>query len=57
VPFALIPGLLLLALAWALGFYRRGGNRSHDAVATLVLAAIVILTIPASYSCGATGCF
>jgi len=57
VPFALIPGLLLLALAWGVGFFRRGGKRVQDVLAALVLAAIVILTIPASYSCGATGCF
>jgi membrane-bound metal-dependent hydrolase YbcI (DUF457 family) len=57
MPFVLVPGLLLAALAWGVGFYRRGGHRGHDAIASLVVAAIVVLTIPASYSCGLTGCF
>jgi hypothetical protein len=53
---ALVPALLLMGLAWAVGFYRRGGNRGADAIATLIMAALVFLTIPASYSCG-LGCF
>jgi hypothetical protein len=56
LPLIALPALLLLGLAWALGFYRRGGNRGADALATLILAALVFLTIPASYSCG-LGCF
>ena len=52
----LVPALLLAALAWRLGFYRRGGKRGEDAWVTLILAALVILTVPASYSCG-SGCF
>lgn len=56
VPYAVIPGLLLGVLGWSVGFYRFRGNRGQDAVATLVLAAIVILTMPSSYTCGA-GCF
>jgi hypothetical protein len=51
-----VPALILGLLAWGLGFYRRGGHRGSDALVTLVLAAVVILTIPASYSCG-SGCF
>jgi hypothetical protein len=56
IPLVAVPALLLAALAWGLGFYRRGGHRGADAAASLVLAAIVVLTIPASYSCG-SGCF
>ncbi len=56
VPLVAVPALLLGLLAWGLGFYRPGGRRGSDVIVTLVLAAIVILTVPASYSCGA-GCF
>jgi hypothetical protein len=56
VPLVLVPAALLGALAWGLGFYRPGGHRGVDILATVLLAAIVALTIPASYSCG-TGCF
>lgn len=54
VPQILVPALLLLGLAWALGFYRRLGW--PDVAVTLILLAIVGLTVPASYSCG-LGCF
>lgn len=54
VPQILVPALLLLGLAWWLGFYRKAGW--PDAVVTLILLAIVALTVPASYSCG-LGCF
>ena len=50
VPFAAVPALLLLALAWGLGFYRRLGWA--DLVVTLILLAIVALMVPASYACG-----
>ena len=56
IPFVLVPAGLLALLARRLGFYRHGGNRGADALATLMLAAMVFLTIPASYSCG-LGCF
>ena len=52
----LMPVALLLWLAWGVGFYRRGGDRRADALAALILAALVFLTIPASYSCS-LGCF
>jgi hypothetical protein len=51
-----IPAALLFWLAWGLGFYRRGGKRGPDAIATAMLAVLVFLTLPASYSCG-SGCF
>jgi hypothetical protein len=54
VPQILVPALLLLALAWGLGFYRRAAM--PELWVTLILLAIVGLTVPASYSCG-LGCF
>jgi hypothetical protein len=54
VPLVAVPALLLLALAWWLGFYRKLGLA--DLAVTLILIAIVWLTVPASYSCG-LGCF
>ena len=57
VPLALIPALLLALLAWSLGFYRKSSSRKADLAVSAILAAIVLLTIPASYSCGSTGCF
>jgi len=54
LPLILVPALLLLALAWWLGFYRRPGWA--EVAVTLILLAIVGLTVPASYSCG-LGCF
>jgi hypothetical protein len=57
VSLVLVPAAVLAVLAWWLGFYRRGGRRGEDAAASLILAALVILTIPASYSCGSSGCF
>ena len=56
VPFIAAPALLLMLLAWGLGYYRPGGARRDDLFATLILAGLVVLTIPASYSC-LLGCF
>jgi hypothetical protein len=56
IPLVAVPALLLGALAWTLGFYRPGGRRGADVIVTAILAALVFLTIPASYSCG-LGCF
>ena len=56
VPFIAAPALLLALLAWGLGYYRPGGARGADLLATLILAGLVALTIPASYSC-LLGCF
>jgi hypothetical protein len=56
LPWVVAPAMLLGLLAWSLGFYRRGGKRGPDAAVTLVLAGLVILAIPASYSC-TLGCF
>jgi hypothetical protein len=54
VPLVAVPSLLLGGLAWVLGFYRKAGW--PDLAVTLILIAIVWLTVPASYSCG-LGCF
>jgi formate hydrogenlyase subunit 4 len=56
VPLIVVPALLLALLAWSLGFYRCGAERRADLFVTLILAALVALTIPASYSC-TLGCF
>lgn len=54
VPFVAVPALLLVALGWMMGFFRRAGWA--DLAALGIIAATTFLTIPASYSCG-TGCF
>jgi hypothetical protein len=56
LPYVVAPAVILAAIAFALGFYRPSGRRGPDVIATLILAAIVILTVPTSYSCG-SGCF
>jgi hypothetical protein len=54
VPLLLAPGLLLAALGFALGFFRRAGL--WDVAALIMVAAIAGLTLPAPYSCW-MGCF
>ena len=54
VPLLVVPALLLAALGFGLGFFRRAGW--WDAAALLTVAAITLLTLPAPYSCWA-GCF
>ena len=56
VPFLVIPALLLVALAWAMGFGRPSGPRWADAAALAIIVVVVFLNLDASYSCG-TGCF
>ena len=56
IPFLAVPALLLLGLAWWMGFGRPGGSRGLDAIALLAIAGIVYLTLDASYACG-SGCF
>ena len=56
VPQIAVLALLLALLAWSLGFYRYDAARRGDLYVTLILAVLVALTIPASYSCG-LGCF
>ena len=56
IPFLAVPALLLLGLAWWMGFGRPGGSRGLDTIVLLAIAGIVYLTLDASYACG-TGCF
>jgi hypothetical protein len=54
VPLLVVPALLLSALAWWMGFFRKLGW--EDAAALAILAAITVLTLEAPYSCW-MGCF
>lgn len=49
--YVLIPTVLLLALAWAMGFFRPGRARWGDAVAVLFAGLTVYLMLGAGYSC------
>ncbi len=46
-----IPALLLLALAWVMGFFRRGRERWGDAAALLTIALLIYTMLGAGYSC------
>ncbi len=54
MPLLAVPGLLLAALAIALGFFRRVDW--WDAAALVTVTAITVLTLEAPYSCF-MGCF
>jgi len=54
VPLLAVPALLLAALGFALGFFRKLDGA--DAAALIILAAITVLTLEAPYSCW-MGCF
>jgi len=51
IPFVIVPAASLLALAWSFGFFRRKGPRWADAVALLVMALLIYLTLGGAYSC------
>jgi len=51
IPFLIVPGTCLLALAWSLGFFRPTGPRWADGAALLSIALLVYLTLGAGYSC------
>jgi uncharacterized BrkB/YihY/UPF0761 family membrane protein len=57
VPLIVIPALLLLGLAWVMGFGRRGSNWWGNCGAVAVTAAIVFCTIGAPYNCWNEFCF
>lgn len=57
VPLAVIPALLLLALAWALGFGRRGSTLWGNLGALAFTAAIIFLTVGPPYNCWQGLCF
>ena len=51
VPFLIVPAASLLTLAWVMGFFRPSRPRWADAVALLVTALLIYLTLGAGYSC------
>ncbi len=51
IPLLIIPAASLLALAWSFGFFRAKTPRWADAVALLVTALLVYLTLGGAYSC------
>ena len=57
VPLIVLPALLLLLLAWAMGFGRPGSNWWGNCGALTVTAAIVFFTVGAPYNCWNEFCF
>jgi len=57
VPLIVVPTALLLLLAWALGFGRRGSTLWGNAAALAVTAGIVLCTVGAPYNCWNQFCF
>jgi len=51
IPYVIAPALLLLALAWWMGFYRKNSERLGDLLATASAALIIYLMLGAGYSC------
>jgi len=57
VPLAVFPALLLLTLAWALGFGRHGSNLWGNLAVLAATFGIVFFTIGAPYNCWKEFCF
>jgi len=57
VPLVVLPLLLLLTLAWALGFGRRGSGLWGNLAVLVCTAAIVFFTVGAPYNCWRQFCF
>jgi len=57
VPLAIVPALLLLTLAWLLGFGRRGSTVWGNLGVLFATAAIVFFTVGAPYNCLKGVCF
>ena len=57
VPLAVIPGLMLLGLAWLLGFGRQGSSVWGNLGALTATCAIVFFTLGAPYNCWHQFCF
>ena len=57
VPLIVLPSLLLLLLAWVLGFGRRGSNGAGNLAVLAAGAAIVFFTVGAPYNCWHQFCF
>ena len=57
VPLIVLPALLLLVLAWLLGFGRRGSSWGGNLAMLATGAAIVFFTVGAPYNCWKQFCF
>jgi hypothetical protein len=57
VPLIVLPALLLLALAWGLGFGRRGSSWFGNLAGLVTIAGIVFFTVGAPYNCWNQFCF
>ncbi len=57
VPLAVVPAILLLGLAWALGFGRRGSTLWGNLAVLACTAGIVFFTLGAPYNCWKEFCF
>ena len=51
IPYLIVPGLCLLALAFSLGFFRPRNPRWGDALAVLATALLLYLTVGAEHAC------
>ena len=51
IPYLIVPLAALLALAISFGFFRPRSARWADAVALLIMALLLYLTVGAAYSC------
>jgi len=51
IPYLVVPGVALLALAFSFGFFRPKGPRWADAAALVITAFLLYLTVGAAYSC------
>lgn len=49
--YALVPAGLLLALAWVMGFFRKGTEIWGNAAALLVIALVIYTMLGSNYSC------
>lgn len=57
VPLIVLPALLLLALAWGLGFGRRGSNWWANLTVLATIATIVFFSAGPPYNCWKQFCF
>jgi len=51
IPYLIVPAACLLALAFSFGFFRRQSRRWADALALLVTALLLYLTVGAEHAC------
>lgn len=57
VPLIALPALLLLGLAWLLGFGRRGSSWWGNLAVLVLTAGIIFFTVGAPYNCWKEFCF